>query len=163
MSPVSDFSIYNLPYGVFEGERGPRLGVAFGETVVDLAEAASLGYFRNIRFPDLSVFSRPTLNAFIALGKPYWQAVRNRVAELILDPRLLVDRKAVRMLFPVEIGDFVDFYSSREHASNVGKMFRDPANPLMPNWKHLPVGYHGRTSSIVMSGENIHRPKGQIN
>jgi len=160
---VSDFSIYNLPFGVFDAGRGPRVGVAFGDSVVDLAEAASLGYFRNVRFPDLSVFSRSTLNAFIALGKPYWQAVRNRVAELILDPRLLVDLKTARMLFPIEIGDFVDFYSSREHATNVGKMFRDPDHPLMPNWKHLPVGYNGRTSSIIMSGQDIRRPKGQIN
>ncbi len=158
---VSDFSIYNLPFGVFDAGRGPRVGVAFGEQVVDLAEAAALGYFRNVHFPNLSVFSQPTLNAFIALGKPYWQAVRNRVAELILDPRLLVDMKSVKVLFPVEVGDFVDFYSSKEHATNVGKMFR-PDNPLMPNWKHLPVGYHGRSSSIIMSGQNIRRPKGQI-
>jgi len=160
---VNDFSIYNLPFGVFEAGRGPRLGVAFEDQVVDLAEAAAQGYFRNIYFPDPSVFSRPSLNAFIALGRPYWRAVRNRIAELLLDRRLLIERESVRMLLPIEVGDFVDFYSSEEHATNVGKMFRDPKNALLPNWKHLPVGYHGRSSSIIMSGQDIHRPKGQIN
>jgi fumarylacetoacetase len=160
-----DFSIHNLPFGVFEAEgHGPRAGVAIGDRIVDLAEAAAQGHFDDLNIPDLSVFSRSSLNGFIALGKPYWRSVRKRVARL-LDTGLQgsVAQKAVKMLVPVEIGDYVDFYSSEEHATNVGSMFRDPKNALMPNWKHLPVGYHGRNSSIIVSGRDIHRPKGQIN
>jgi len=162
-----DFSIHNLPFGVFEAEgRGPRAGVAIGEQIVDLAELAALDYFRDLSIPDPSVFSQTSLNAFIALGKPYWRAVRRRVSELVEADAIrgvLMDQSAVRMLLPVQIGDYVDFYSSEEHATNVGKMFRDPNHPLLPNWKHLPVGYHGRSSSIILSGQNIHRPKGQLN
>jgi fumarylacetoacetase len=162
-----DFSIHNLPFGVFEAEgREPRAGVAIGEQIVDLAELAALDYLRDLNIPDPSVFSKPSLNAFIALGKPYWRAVRQRVSELIeadAARRVLIDQSAVKMLLPVEIGDYVDFYSSEEHATNVGKMFRDPSNPLLPNWKHLPVGYYGRSSSIILSGQDIHRPQGQLN
>ena len=160
-----DFSIHNLPFGVFEAKgRGPRAGVAIGDKIVDLAEVAAKGHFDDLNFPDLAVFSRSSLNGFIALGKPYWRSVRKRVARL-LDSGLPVslEQKAVKMLVPVEIGDYVDFYSSEEHATNVGSMFRDPKNALMPNWKHLPVGYHGRSSSIIVSGQDIRRPKGQIN
>ena len=165
---ADDFSIHNLPFGVFEADgRGPRAGVAIGDRILDLAEAAALGHFDDLRLPDLSVFSRSTLNGFIALGKPCWRAVRKRVAQLITAepdaPRLFVEQAAARMLVPVEIGDYVDFYSSEEHATNVGSMFRDPKNALMPNWKYLPVGYHGRSSSVIVSGQDIHRPKGQIN
>ena len=160
---MSDFSIHNLPFGVFEAGRGPRAGVAFEDKVVDLAEAAAHGYFRSLNFPDLMVFSRSSLNGFIELGKPYWRAVRNSVAEMLHDERLLIDRASVTMLAPVEIGDYVDFYSSEEHATNLGSMFRDPKNALLPNWKYLPVGYNGRASSIIVSGQNVRRPKGQIN
>jgi fumarylacetoacetase len=161
---ASDFSIHNLPFGVFEAQgRGPRIGVAIGDKIVDLARMAELGHFSDLSIPDLSVFSRRSLNAFIALGKPYWRAVRGRVSQSLNDPRVLIDQSAVNMLLPVEVGDYVDFYSSEEHATNVGKMFRDPKNALMPNWKHLPVGYHGRNSSIIISGQDVHRPKGQIN
>ncbi len=162
---AGDFSIHNLPFGVFASEgRAPRAGVAIGDSLVDLAEAAALGHFEDLNIPDLSVFSRSSLNGFIALGRPYWRSVRERVARLIESgqPRL-IEQKAVKMLVPVEIGDYVDFYSSEEHATNVGSMFRDPKNALMPNWKHLPVGYHGRCSSIIVSGQDIHRPAGQIN
>jgi fumarylacetoacetase len=164
---MNDFSIHNLPFGVFETEGGgPRAGIAIGTQIVDLARFAEQGYFDDLKIPDLSVFSRDSLNAFIALGKPYWRAVRSRVTQLLTDsPQItnaLVEQSAAKMLLPVEIGDYVDFYSSEEHATNVGKMFRDPANALLPNWKHLPVGYHGRSSSIILSGEDIHRPKGQL-
>lgn len=162
---ASDFSIHNLPFGVFEATgRGPRAGVAIGDRIVDLAETAAHGDFDGLNLPDLSVFSQSTLNAFIGLGKPYWRAVRARVSDLLqAGEAALVDQSAVTMLLPVEIGDYVDFYSSEEHATNLGKMFRDPKNALLPNWKHLPVGYHGRTSSIILSGHDIHRPRGQIN
>ena len=162
---ADDFSIHNLPFGVFASEgRAPRAGVAIGDSLVDLAEAAALGHFEDLNIPDLSVFSRSSLNGFIALGRPHWRSVRERVARLIESgqPRL-IEQKAVKMLVPVEIGDYVDFYSSEEHATNVGSMFRDPKNALMHNWKHLPVGYHGRSSSIIVSGQDIHRPSGQIN
>jgi len=157
---TADFSINNLPFGVFEAPgRGPRAGVAFGDQIVDLAAL-------DLDIPDPSVFSRPSLNAFIALGRPYWRSVREQVSQLIQtrSPKLvLVEQSAVTMRLPVEIGDYVDFYSSEEHATNVGKMFRDPKNALLPNWKHLPVGYHGRSSSIIPSGVDIHRPWGQLN
>src|SRR5947207_1179863 len=162
--PASDFSIHNLPFGVFRtADHPPRAGVAIGENIVDLAELAARGYFGDLNIPDLSVFSRSSLNAFIALGRPYWRAVRDRVASLINLETALVKQSDATMLLPVEVGDYVDFYSSEEHATNVGKMFRDPKNALMPNWKHLPVGYHGRSSSIIISGQDVHRPKGQIN
>ncbi len=160
-----DFSIHNLPFGVFQTrDRGPRAGVAIGEQILDLAEVATRGHFDDLRLPDLSVFSQRSLNHFIALGKPNWNSVRRRVAEL-LDAgagKGLIEQEEAEMLLPVEIGDYVDFYSCEEHATNIGKMFRDPANPLLPNWKHLPVGYHGRTSSIILSGQDVRRPKGQL-
>jgi fumarylacetoacetase len=159
-----DFSIHNLPFGIFDAGSGPRAGVAIGDKIVDLAEGAAHGHFLSLDLPDLSVFSQPTLNSFIALGKLHWRAVRERVSSLIqAGEAVLVEQSAAKMLLPVEIGDYVDFYSSEEHATNLGKMFRDPKNALLPNWKHLPVGYHGRTSSIIPSGENFHRPRGQIN
>jgi fumarylacetoacetase len=168
LTGVGDFSIYNLPFGVFETEGGgPRAGIATGARIVDLAQLAAQGYFDDLNITDLSVFSQDSLNSFIELGKPYWHAVRQRVARLLESERpqitgALVEQKTARMLLPVEIGDYVDFYSSEEHATNVGKMFRDPANALLPNWKHLPVGYHGRSSSIILGGQDIHRPKGQL-
>jgi fumarylacetoacetase len=159
-----DFSIHNLPFGIFDAGSGPRAGVAIGDKIVDLAEGAAQGHFLSLNLPDLSVFSQPTLNSFIALGKLHWRAVRERVSSLIqAGEAVLVEQSAAKMLLPVEIGDYVDFYSSEEHATNLGKMFRDPKNALLPNWKHLPVGYHGRTSSIIPSGGNFHRPRGQIN
>src|SRR6266852_9460738 len=159
-----DFSIHNLPFGIFDAGSGPRAGVAIGDKIVDLAEGAAHGHFLSLDLPDLSVFSQPTLNSFIALGKLHWRAVRERVSSLIqAGEAVLVEQSAAKMILPVEIGDYVDFYSSEEHATNVGKMFRDPKNALLPNWKHLPVGYHGRSSSIILSGQDIHRPKGQIN
>src|SRR5579864_4219458 len=159
----ADFSIHNLPFGIFEtAGGGPRAGIAIGSQIVDLAHLAAQGHFDDLKIPDLSVFSHDSLNAFIALGKPYWRAVRQRVASLLATHRPQIEQKAAKMLPPVAVGDYVDFYSSQEHATNVGKMFRDPNKALLPNWKHLPVGYHGRNSSIVVSGQDIHRPKGQL-
>src|SRR5713226_3942879 len=159
----TDFSIHNLPFGVFETEGGgPRAGVAIGAQIVDLAQLAAQGYFEDLNIPDPSVFSRDSLNAFIALGKPYWRAVRQCVATFLASNNPHIEPAAAKMLPPVEIGDYVDFYSSEEHATNVGSMFRDPKNALLPNWKHLPVGYHGRSSSIIVSGQDFHRPKGQL-
>ncbi len=169
-----DFPIQNLPFGVFQPAGGvPRAGVAIGEEVIDLAALAALGYLAVADTPDQSVFSRPSLNALLALGRPYWRSLRGRISELLDSDnaelrdrpehreRVLHRQSRVRMRLPVEIGDYVDFYSSLEHATNVGKMFRDPANPLLPNWKHLPVGYHGRCSTIFLSGQDVRRPCGQ--
>jgi fumarylacetoacetase len=166
---ANDFSIRNLPFGVFAADDGgPRAGIAIDDRVLDLAEVAARGHFQDLKIPDLTVFSRSSLNSFIALGKPYWRAVRGRVAQLLdtglhNQPRFFREQRAVKMLLPVDIGNYVDFYSSEEHATNVGKMFRDPKNALPVNWKHLPAGYHGRSSSIILGGQDIHRPKGQIN
>lgn len=169
----SDFPIENLPFGIFKTkELLPRVGVAIGEYVLDLAELKKSGIFNELKF-DTQVFSRSSLNDFIALGKRTTSAVRKRIEKLLQErnPELRDDEKTrkkvllkqseVEMLLPVDIGDYTDFYSSEQHAYNVGCMFRDPANALLPNWKHLPVGYHGRASSIVVSGTNFHRPKGQ--
>ena len=169
----NDFPIQNLPYGIFS-TRGtePRAGVAIGDHVLDLAALDDLGFFKDLSF-DKSVFKKDTLNDFIALGKPVCRAVRNRLSELMeegnaelrdhTDARAhaLLKKEDVVLHIPVKIGNYTDFYSSIEHAVNVGSMFRDPENALLPNWKHLPVGYHGRASSIIVSGTNIHRPKGQ--
>jgi fumarylacetoacetase len=170
----SDFPLENIPFGVFSlNHDRPRPATRIGETVIDLRAMAGLGYFDGVGIPDLSVFEKPSLNAFIALGKSVTGAVRNRIMELFsLENPILRENTGhrqeachhvqdVKMHLPVEIGDYTDFYSSEEHATNVGKMFRDPSNALLPNWKHIPVGYHGRSSSIVVSGTNIRRPKGQ--
>jgi fumarylacetoacetase len=169
----SDFPIQNLPFGVFiPGDDIITTGTRIGDTAIDLSVLHQLGYFKGIDLPD-DVFLQDTLNDFIALGRPTWRRVRNRLAEIfdINNDELkdnvshceqaLFPANEVQMLMPVFIQDYTDFYSSIEHATNVGKMFRDPDNALLPNWKHIPVGYHGRSSSIVISGEDLHRPKGQ--
>lgn len=165
----SDFSIHNLPFGIFkpEGSESARAGMAIGDHVVDLAAAAEAGLFGKRRFFK-KIFEQTTLNEFIALGKPVTNRVRRKVREwLELDNKpdsaaqLLHDRRRVTMLLPIRVPNYTDFYSSIEHATNVGKMFR-PDNPLLPNWRWLPVGYHGRASSIVVSGTPIKRPSGQI-
>jgi fumarylacetoacetase len=169
----SDFSIYNLPFGIFQTKRlTPRAGVAIGEKIVDLSVLHDEGFFVDITQLPNDIFTRESLNDFIALGKPVTKKVRERVRDLLLETneklrdhqsrgKALVTRKEAQMLMPVKVGDYTDFYSSIEHATNVGKMFRDPENALLPNWRHLPVGYHGRASSIIPSGIPIHRPKGQ--
>ncbi|NOZ45607.1 MAG: fumarylacetoacetase [Chlorobi bacterium] len=170
----SDFPVQNIPFGIFKTKKlTPRPATRIGNTVVDLQTLADFGYFNHTNI-DTSVFSKQFLNGFIALGKPIWREVRNRLSELfnIDNPELRDNIKAkqsilhrinkVEMLMPVKIGDYTDFYSSYEHAKNVGMMFRKPDNAVLPNWRHLPVAYHGRSSSIVISGTNIYRPKGQI-
>jgi fumarylacetoacetase len=164
----SDFSLYNLPYGVFHlGDGRLRAGIAIGDHIIDLAMAAEQGLFGKKRFFQ-NIFTQPTLNDFIALGKPVTGRIRKKVQDwLKLEHRpenanlILVDRKQAKMVMPIRIPNYTDFYSSIEHATNVGKMFR-PDNPLLPNWRWLPVGYHGRASSVVVSGTPIRRPFGQI-
>ncbi len=169
----SDFPIQNLPFGIFKTEYlNAGAGVAIGDYVLDLTYLYENGFLDGLGLP-AGVFNQHTLNGFIGLGKQKTRAVRERISELLLDDNdELRDRKAARelalipmeeveMLMPVHVPNYTDFYSSEEHARNVGTMFRDPDNALMPNWKHLPVGYHGRASSIVVSGTPFHRPKGQ--
>lgn len=166
----SDFSIHNIPFGIFSTKtRTKRVGTAIGEYVVDLLSVADLGFFDELDVP-VDVFESSYLNDFIALGKQKTSAVRRKIQELLKDDNsplgehsgILYMQDEVQMHLPVKVGDYTDFYSSIEHATNVGKMFRDPENALLPNWKHIPVGYHGRASSIVVSGTPIHRPKGQV-
>jgi fumarylacetoacetase len=169
----SDFPIQNLPFGIFKTKYlEPGTGVAIGDHIIDLVYLSSNGFFEDLYLPE-GIFNQDTLNEFIALGKEKTRAVRERISELLQsDNPTLRDNKIARemvlvpveeaiMLLPVQIGDYTDFYSSEQHAYNVGCLFRDPDNALMPNWKHIPVGYHGRSSSIVISGTDIYRPKGQ--
>lgn len=168
----SDFSIHNIPFGIYKSAHGPRVATAIGDYVVDLFELNAAGLFSHFNIPN-EVFKSAYLNDFITLGKTTTNGVRLRLQALFSDENTeLKDNQPLRdaamwpmniteMMLPVQIGDYTDFYSSEDHATNVGKMFRDPANALLPNWKHLPVGYHGRSSSIVISGTPIHRPKGQ--
>ena len=166
----SDFSIYNLPFGIFsESDQIKRVGIAIGDHVIDLYAAYELGVFKDLNF-DISVLESDYLNDFIALGKPVTVKVRadiqselcNENSVLKSHPSVFIKQSVVTMHLPVKVGDYTDFYSSIEHATNIGTMFRDPNNALLPNWKHLPVGYHGRASSIIVSGQNVHRPKGQV-
>jgi len=162
----SDFSIHNIPFGIFSTkDRSPRVGVAVGEHILDLAAVAELDVFDF----NTALLEKDTLNDFISLGKEITSRVRKKIQYWLKDdesvlagkPELFVEQSEAQMHMPVSIGDYTDFYSSLEHATNVGKMFRDPENALLPNWKHIPVGYHGRASSIIVSGQPIHRPKGQ--
>lgn len=164
----SDFSLHNLPYGIFHtSDQKPRAGIAIGDHIVDLLAATEAGLFGKKRL-FRGIFSQNTLNDFIALGKTATGRVRRKVFEWLTAPnapdnagQVLVDRRKATMLLPVRVGNYTDFYSSIEHATNVGRMFR-PDNPLLPNWRWLPVGYHGRASSIVVSGTPVRRPSGQI-
>lgn len=173
VKPGSDFPIQNLPFGMFRTSQSTsHTGVAIGDYILDLAAIAEAGLFDEIEF-DKKDLSRTRLNWFIAGGKKVTNAVRERVSDLLnaenselrdnaeLRAKALIAQSDAILLMPVNILNYTDFYSSKEHATNVGIMFRDPANALLPNWKHLPVGYHGRASSIVVSGTPIHRPKGQ--
>lgn len=169
----SDFPIQNIPFGVFiTKEDVITIGTRIGNCAIDMGALQQLGYFEGIELTD-DMFMQDTLNDFISDGKKTWRLVRNRLAELFDEnnPRLR-DQKShreivifkvedIEMLLPVQIGDYTDFYSSKEHATNVGKMFRDPENALLPNWLHIPVGYHGRSSTIIPSGIPVHRPYGQ--
>ena len=173
VSPNSDFPIQNLPFGIFKtNQLSPRVGVAIGENVLDLKSLHVLGYLENLPF-SLEDFDTSSLNNLMRQGKVGTRELRNRISKLLRSDvpdlknkehhvkQCLIPQDQVEMLMPVEVGDYTDFYSSIEHATNVGTMFRDPANALLPNWKHIPVGYHGRASSIIISGTPIHRPKGQ--
>ena len=170
----SDFPIHNLPFGIFSTNgKNKRAGVAIGEQVLDLTVLAEEGYFELTNIPDLSVLYEDVLNPFISLGKGVTNAIRERVFSLLdqENPELrdnervrmeaLIPMNQVQMHMPVKAENYTDFYSSEEHARNVGTMFRDPENALLPNWKHMPVGYHGRASSVIVSGEPVYRPKGQ--
>ncbi|PIQ50194.1 MAG: fumarylacetoacetase [Cytophagales bacterium CG12_big_fil_rev_8_21_14_0_65_40_12] len=169
----SDFPIQNLPFGIFKTDYlAPGAGVRIGDLVLDLTYMYENGYFDGLELP-AGIFNQAYLNDFMALGKAKTREVRNRISELLsAENDELRDNFAVRelsmipmdeveMLIPVRVPNYTDFYSSEDHARNVGTMFRDPKNALMPNWKHLPVAYHGRASSIVVSGTDFHRPKGQ--
>ncbi len=170
ISPDSDFSIHNLPFGVFLKDELPTPGVAIGDFIIDLRLAYDFGILEGTGLkPEL--LNRPVLNDFIASGKKVTSAVRLELQKQLCEDdsllqrhqkEILFDRLKAAMLLPINIGDYTDFYSSEEHATNVGKMFRDPSNALLPNWKHLPVGYHGRSSSVVVSGTPIKRPHGQM-
>jgi fumarylacetoacetase len=175
--PECHFPIQNLPYCVFQPDAGapPRVGVGIGNSVLDLALLERQGLLRDA-LPAASaapLFDAASLNAFMALGRPVWRSMRERLTALLReDQALLRDDRALRAealrpmeevtyLLPAQIGDYTDFYSSKEHAANVGALLRGPANALLPNWVHLPVAYHGRSSSVVVSGTDLHRPLGQ--
>lgn len=169
----SDFPIQNLPFGIFRtGNEPARVGVAIGNKILDLKVLHVLGYLPNQPYSQ-DDFGSDNLNTLMRPGKTAVRELRNRLSDLLLKEngelrdhashveQVLVDQADVTMLLPVKVGDYTDFYSSIEHATNVGTMFRDPNNALLPNWRHLPVGYHGRSSSIILSGQDVHRPKGQ--
>ncbi|MFK7953914.1 MAG: fumarylacetoacetase [Ekhidna sp.] len=167
----SDFPIQNLPFGVFEKDGQKRAGVAIGDHLIDLNALHFSNLLERCEIRK-GIFNSEFLNDFMSLGREKGRMVRNRVSELLQEgndelkehselENILLMQADVRMCMPARIGDYTDFYSSEQHAYNVGCMFRDPANALMPNWKHIPVGYHGRSSSIIESGVPIHRPKGQ--
>ena len=173
VEPDSDFPIQNLPYGIFSTpDGGLRAGTALGSWVVDLHALERAGLLPTPSGPAL--FGQGSLNAFAAAGRPVWNAVRARLAALLsgtdarlrddagLRSRALLPMQACTLHLPFEIASYTDFYSSEDHATNVGKLFRDPANALTPNWKHLPIGYNGRASSVVLSGHDVHRPMGQL-
>lgn len=169
-----DFPIQNLPFGVFTtATTEPHVGVAIGDQILDLAVAHYLGLL-TLPKESQGVFASASLNRFIALGRDAWHSVRAQVSSLLeqgnatlrdnapLRAQALVPQSAATMLLPVEIPGYTDFYSSKEHATNVGCMFRDPKNALLPNWLEIPIGYNGRASSVVVSDTPIHRPRGQI-
>jgi fumarylacetoacetase len=170
----SDFPIQNLPFGIFKTRYLTAVaGVAIGNHVLDLVYLHENGYLYGLDLPP-GIFNQRYLNDFMALGKIKAREVRERISELLRSDYdelknnvaareiALIPMSEVQMMMPVRVPNYTDFYSSEEHATNVGSMFRDPKNALLPNWKHLPVGYHGRPSSIVVSGTPIHRPKGQL-
>lgn len=169
----SDFPIQNLPFGIYSYANQPmRVCTAIGPYIADLQVLDEHGFFEDLQL-ESGIFEQPSLNAFIRQGKSKTRAVRQRLADILDDDLeewdaselrefFLIEQKAVTMHLPVAVGDYTDFYSSKEHATNVGRLFRDPDKALMPNWVHLPVGYHGRASTIVVSGTSVHRPLGQI-
>ncbi|KJC38999.1 fumarylacetoacetase [Bradyrhizobium sp. LTSP885] len=173
VAPTSDFPIQNLPYGVFSSKDGlpPRVGVAIGDYVLDLWE---LEQDSRLDVGPLGVFSQPSLNPFMALGPKVWSATRARISELLrsdhpelrdnseLRAQALVPMADVKLHMPFAVAGYTDFYSSKEHATNVGVMFRGKDNALQPNWLHMPIGYNGRASTVVVSGTKVRRPRGQL-
>ena len=169
----SDFPIQNIPFGVVELNGNKFVATRIGKTVINLNALNELGYFEGLDVAK-DEFNAQSLNPFMQKGKGHTRNVRNRISEIFeasnvalmndVDARnkVISSVDEVTMCMPVEIGDYTDFYSSKEHATNVGMMFRDPKNALLPNWLWIPVGYHGRASSVIISGQDIHRPKGQI-
>lgn len=172
--PACDFPIQNLPFGIFSDAKQParRAGVALGDQIVDLAALARVGL---VTLPaGTDVFAAPTLNPFIALGRDAWRSVRVQLSVLFsrddarlrddaaLRAQVLVAQRDGTLHLPVDIPGYTDFYSSKEHATNVGSMFRDPKNALLPNWSEMPIGYNGRASSVVVSGTPVRRPNGQL-
>jgi fumarylacetoacetase len=168
-----DFPIQNIPFGVFITKDDIiTIGTRIGEYAIDLGAFHQLGYFDDVPLTD-DMFMQDSLNDFISDGRKTWRLVRNKIAEIFdaENPRLRDNEKhkkiiifnldEIEMLLPINVGDYTDFYSSKEHATNVGMMFRGKENALMPNWLHMPIGYHGRSSSVVVSGTPIHRPYGQ--
>ncbi len=171
VSENSDFSIYNIPFGIFERNNYRSICTRIGDTIIDLNACMSTKLFDGLNLSD-GIFESKYMNDYISLGKRTTNEVRNRLQaalskggyldnENFKSSQIFIPESDVQMVLPIQIGDYTDFYSSREHAYNVGVMFRDPANALLPNWLHLPVGYHGRASSIVASGTPIKRPSGQ--
>jgi fumarylacetoacetase len=166
----SDFPIQNLPYGVFSDVNGTRCGIAIGNYIFDLARAESAGLFVNTGL-EHDTFRHESLNAFLSHNRGVWTTVRTRIANVLTSTNAdgqafceehdLIVEDPVSLRMPIDIGDYVDFYSSEHHATNVGKMFRPDGEPLLPNWKHLPVAYHGRAGTVVPSGTPIRRPRGQ--
>ncbi|MBA4241867.1 MAG: fumarylacetoacetase [Sphingobacteriaceae bacterium] len=170
----SDFPIQNLPFGVYSDANTKHHACsAIGTYIIDLYELTERGFFKDLNI-NKEVFNKAFLNDFMELGKDTTRAVRNRLSDLlektnkelqdnkeIFNP-IFKQQSSVQMLLPVKVGDYTDFYSSIDHATNIGTMIRDPKNALMPNWKYIPVGYHGRASSITVSGTPLHRPKGQM-
>jgi fumarylacetoacetase len=162
VDPAHPFGLATLPYGSFTTGGAARVGVAIGEHVLDLSA------LEGVDLPHRSALATPTLNAFMAAGPRAWSSVRRRLTQLLTDeayrgrvePRL-VAMSDVTTHLPFEVGDYVDFYSSEHHATNVGRLFRPDSDPLTPNWKHLPIGYHGRAGSVVVSGTDVVRPCGQ--
>jgi len=162
----SDFPIQNIPFGI-ANINGTNVAVSrIGNTVINLSKVFELDLFNGILNENL--FNSDVLNPFLKKNKTTWRAVRNQLSIIFQDENYksiladaLHDLDDVSMQMPVKVGDYTDFYSSRQHAYNVGCMFRDPDNALLPNWLHIPVGYHGRASSIILSGQDIYRPKGQ--
>ena len=174
VSENSDFPIQNIPFGIAKAfDVSPFVATRIGDKVIDLRKLFHFGYLHNLGFR-LDDFDSNSLNRLMKHGKVGTRNLRNRISDMFnseIDElsknqehveEILFDIDEVEMYMPIEIGDYTDFYSSKEHATNVGMMFRDPANALLPNWLWIPVGYHGRASSVILSGQNIHRPKGQI-
>ncbi|MBM3419076.1 MAG: fumarylacetoacetase, partial [Bacteroidetes bacterium] len=174
VSEGSDFPIQNIPFGIAANDNGhPFVATRIGDTVINLAVLFKYGYLNDLGF-NLGQFDSDSLNLMMKSGKKAVRALRDKLSHLFDSTNhelknnlshvkdICYDMSEIRMYMPIEIGDYTDFYSSKEHATNVGSMFRDPNNALLPNWLWIPVGYHGRASSVILSGQDIHRPKGQI-